>query len=188
MAQTELLKHAVDALDRLGIPSMLTGSLASSLQGQPRATHDIDLVIDLSPDRIDALLQAFPPPDFYLSRTAMEDAVHTCGMFNVLNLNDGDKIDFWMLTDESFDQSRFSRRVRYKVDGVDVAVSSPEDTILMKLKWSQAAGSSQIQYRDALNIYQLHLGALDIPYIEVWTRTLGLVHLWKRLQTESPPQ
>jgi predicted nucleotidyltransferase len=46
MSQQALLRRVVRALDGAGVPHMLTGSLASSLQGEPRATHDIDLVID----------------------------------------------------------------------------------------------------------------------------------------------
>jgi len=45
MSQQELLKLVIARLDEAGIEYMLTGSLASSLQGEPRATHDIDLVI-----------------------------------------------------------------------------------------------------------------------------------------------
>lgn len=49
MSQQALLKRIVEALDGAGIPYFLTGSLASSLQGEPRASHDIDLVIDIAP-------------------------------------------------------------------------------------------------------------------------------------------
>ncbi len=188
MAQTELLKHAIDALDHLGVASMLTGSLASSLQGQPRATHDIDLVIDLPPERIDALLEEFPPPDYYLSRAAIEEALRDRSLFNVLDLREGDKIDFWMLTDEPFDRSRFARRQRYNIDGVDVAVSSPEDTILMKLKWSQAAEGSRLQFGDAQHIYELHRGVLDTQYLETWIQALGLTEIWNRLQAADSAQ
>ena len=48
MPQQALLKRIVEALDGAGSPYMLTGSLASSLQGEPRASHDIDLVISES--------------------------------------------------------------------------------------------------------------------------------------------
>ena len=45
MSQPELLKRVVQALDAAGIDYMVTGSIVSSLQGEPRATHDIDIVI-----------------------------------------------------------------------------------------------------------------------------------------------
>jgi hypothetical protein len=48
MSQRALLKRVVKALGAAGIPYMVTGSLASSLQGEPRATHGIDLVIEIA--------------------------------------------------------------------------------------------------------------------------------------------
>jgi len=45
MLQSELLKHAIQVLNQLGIEYMVTGSIASSLQREPRSTHDIDIVV-----------------------------------------------------------------------------------------------------------------------------------------------
>jgi hypothetical protein len=39
MSQQELLKKAIQALDQAGIQYMITGSVVSSLQGEPRSTH-----------------------------------------------------------------------------------------------------------------------------------------------------
>ncbi len=41
MSQQELLKRVITALKNTSIQYMLTGSLVSSLQGEPRLTHDI---------------------------------------------------------------------------------------------------------------------------------------------------
>ena len=99
---------------------MVTGSVASSLQGEPRSTHDIDLVVVLHRSTIQQLIDAFPPPDFYLSETSILNAIDTGGMFNIIDTNEGDKIDFWMLTDEPFDQSRFSRKYTEDVMGFSI--------------------------------------------------------------------
>lgn len=64
MPQQELLKQVVQTLDLLDIDYMVTGSIASSMQGEPRLTHDIDLVVHLSAAQVPQLLQAFPQPDF----------------------------------------------------------------------------------------------------------------------------
>src|SRR4051794_23995872 len=109
MSQQELLTRVVQTLDGLGIDYMVTGSVVSSLQGEPRSTHDIDLVVLLPPAQVEALFQAFGAPDFYLSRDAILDAIRSHGMFNLLSLAEGEKVDFWMLTDDPFDRSRFGR-------------------------------------------------------------------------------
>jgi hypothetical protein len=44
--EEDALATVVATLRRLSIPFMLTGSVASSDHGHPRATHDADLVID----------------------------------------------------------------------------------------------------------------------------------------------
>ena len=59
MSQQELLSKLVDFLDQARIPYMLTGSIASSLHGEPRSTHDVDVVVVLDPESITKLLGAF---------------------------------------------------------------------------------------------------------------------------------
>ncbi len=44
MSQQKLLKKVLSVLNQAGIQYMLTGSIVSSLQGEPRSTHDIDVV------------------------------------------------------------------------------------------------------------------------------------------------
>ena len=45
MNQKDFLGRLVAKLEGAGIPYMISGSLGSSLHGEPRATNDIDLVI-----------------------------------------------------------------------------------------------------------------------------------------------
>ncbi|MFQ5456737.1 MAG: nucleotidyltransferase domain-containing protein [Nitrospirota bacterium] len=63
----ELLKRVIQTLEDTGIQYMITGSIASSLQGEPRSTHDIDLVIAIEKRAADKLADAFSEPDFYLA-------------------------------------------------------------------------------------------------------------------------
>lgn len=187
MSQQSLLTHVLEALDRAGIRYMVTGSTASSIQGEPRSTHDIDLVVELEESAVDTLARSFPEPDFYLSREAMQDAIEARSMFNVLDLTSGDKVDFWMLTDEPFDRSRFGRRQRVALFGMQVAISSPEDTILAKLRWSQLSGGSERQERDALAVYELQFVRLDQDYLDEWADRLGVTSRLENLRTDAEP-
>ena len=45
MSQQELLKRVIQALNQVEIQDMITGSVVSSLQDEPRSTHDINMVI-----------------------------------------------------------------------------------------------------------------------------------------------
>lgn len=40
----------VDVFDKLNVPYLVGGSLASSLHGIPRATQDVDIIADLKLD------------------------------------------------------------------------------------------------------------------------------------------
>jgi hypothetical protein len=187
MSQQELLKRVIQVLTTLGIDYMVTGSVASSIQGEPRSTHDIDLVVDLTPQAGSQLAQAFPPPDFYLPQDAIGDAFRQRSMFNLLCVISGDKVDFWLLTDEPFDRSRFQRKRAEDVLGMRLYVSTPEDTILAKLRWAQLSGGSEKQFTDALRVLEVHRGKLDQDYLNRWARTLAVEDLWQQLQADAEP-
>jgi len=133
VSEQSLLRRVVEALDATGIGYLLSGSLASSLQGEPRATHDIDLVVDIRPADISCLVGALAGPGVYLDDHAVAEAVGHRSMFNLLDSTSGDKVDFWLLKDEAFDRERFARRLEVEAMGMRLKVSTPEDTILMKL-------------------------------------------------------
>ena len=178
MSQQELLKEVVQALDRIGCPYMITGSVVSSLQGEPRSTHDIDLVVSIRPDQVGQLVEAFPAPRFYLDESAVRDAIRGHEMFNLIDSREGSKVDFWMLTDDPYDQSRFSRKYEEEFDCLKIQVSSPEDTILAKLILAKLSGGSEKQFMDALRIYEIQFEKLDKGYMEYWARELGIEKLF----------
>ncbi len=185
MSQQELLKKVVWTLEQLEIGYMVTGSIASSLQGEPRSTHDIDIVINLPRSKAHALAAAFPPPIYYLDEEAVAEAIAGRAMVNLIDTASGDKVDFWMLTEDPFDHSRFARRYYEEILGLKIAVSTPEDTILMKLRWSLLSGGSEKQFIDAVRVYEVQYGKLDLDYLREWALKLGLERDMERLQNEA---
>ena len=190
MSQPELLKLVGEQLDAAGIEYMVSGSIASSLQGEPRATHDIDIVVAVRAPASEAaarLKGSFPEPTFYLDERAVREAIETRGMFNLIDTRDGDKVDFWLLTDDSFDRARFERRYVEIFEGARVPVSRPEDTILMKLRWAAVLGGSEKQFTDALRVYEVQHGQLDEPYLDRWAATLDVRDAMTRLRAAARP-
>lgn len=185
MSQQELLKKVIQVLEQAGIQYMITGSVVSSLQGEPRSTHDIDMVIAIQKLAAKRLVKAFPPPGFYLDEDSIIEAINRQSMFNLIDVNAGDKVDFWILTNEPFDQSRFVRKISEDFMGLKMLVSSPEDTILAKLRWAKLSGGSEKQFTDALRVYEVQYGKLDINYLEQWAKKLNVESLWKRLVSKA---
>ncbi len=187
MSQQELLSRVIGVLDGAGIDYMMTGSLVSSLQGNPRATHDIDLVVALTLTGATAIIGEFPPPRYYLDELSVRQAIARRDMFNLLDADTGDKVDFWLLTDDEFDQNRFARKVVENVKGLQIKMSRPEDTILMKLKWSAQSGGSEKQFQDVRSVYELQFSSLDQTYLDAWAEKLGVSELLARVRQQAKP-
>lgn len=188
MSQQELLRTIISVLDAAGVEYMVTGSFVSSLQGEPRASHDIDVVVSLTTRGAEALLAAFRPPDYYLDRFSIESALSSTEafrQFNLLDVAQGNKVDFWLLSDQPFDQSRFARRYLDDLNGVLAKVSRPEDTILMKLSWAQMSGGSEKQLGDAVRVFEVQFGKLDVEYLDQWVKRLGLQSMWDEVKVRA---
>ncbi len=159
---------------------MVTGSIASSIHGEPRLTHDVDIVIQLFAGEANRLSRLFSETRYYLDEEAIELALQTESMCNLIDVETSDKVDFYILKSEPFDQMRFARR-RTASPKIPFDVSTPEDTILMKLKWARAAGGSEKQLRDALRIYEVQGTALDVEHLRRWAERLSVEDLLDRI-------
>lgn len=187
MLQPKLLAKVISLLDENNIDYMITGSLVSSIQGEPRTTHDIDLLINVTPDIIVKMEAAFPPPQYYFSAEAIKEAIRDKSIFNLIDTSEGDKVDFWILTTDHFDRSRFKRKYEENLFGMRLKVSTPEDTILAKLRWAKLSGGSEKQFNDALRVYEVQFHKLDLTYLKEWAHQLGVFELWSELKLKANP-
>ncbi|TET53325.1 MAG: hypothetical protein E3J54_04450 [Actinobacteria bacterium] len=187
MSQSELLRKVIQALNKEGIQYMITGSFASSMQGEPRLTHDIDLVVALKKKSVDNLVKAFSSEEYYFDKQSAINAINEQDMFNLIRVNEGDKVDFWLLTDEPFDQSRFERRISDEFMSLKLQVSSPEDTILAKLKWAKKSNGSEKQFTDALRVYEVQFEKLDNSYMQHWAKKLDIEKELLRVINSAEP-
>ena len=185
MSQQELLRKVVETLVKANIDYMVTGSIASSLQGEPRSSIDIDFIIDIKKPSVKKLINAFPAPEYYLDEESIIDAMSKKSMFNLINVVRGEKVDFWLLTADPFDKSRFFRRYEEVYMGAKVYVSSPEDTILAKLHWAKLSGGSNKQFIDALGVYEVQYAKLDQNYLENWAEELDVQSYLKEIEKQA---
>ncbi|MEZ0607562.1 hypothetical protein ACAW74_03550 [Fibrella sp. WM1] len=188
MSQSELLIYILSLLTDLNIPYMVTGSVVSSIQGDPRSTHDIDVVVMLEKAAVQSFSAAIPKDVFYLNEHSVLEAVERKHMFNLLEGATGNKVDFWLLTEDPFDVSRFSRRRNAAIFGLtNFYVSAPEDTILSKLRWAKLAGGSEKQLTDAIRVFEMQFDQLDMTYLRQWVEQLHLQEQWQQLIERAAP-
>jgi len=156
IGQEQLLKEISSLLEKAHIPYMITGALSVIFYGRPRASHDIDFVIEAKKKNVKNITKALSQlsDEFLLDlqdiKNAIEENFHS---FNILHLPTMLKLDFWLLKDEPFDRARFKRRKTMKILGQTMTFASPEDTILIKLLWYKDSNLEK-HLIDAAFVYQ----------------------------------
>lgn len=180
------LLQAVAILDRLGIPYVVGGSIASAARGEPRSTQDADLLIDLPPEKADALAKALAP-DFHLARPAVRDAAGRRGSFNAIHEATADKIDFFVLDpSDPIARGQMARRSLCRIGKYDFHICSAEDIVLRKLDWHRRAkGASDRQWRDILGVLKVQKTRLDLGYLRTRAEEARLAKPLRRALSEA---
>lgn len=166
------------AFEACGIQYFLGGSLASSFQGEPRATNDIDFLVDLQEDDIDPLTAALGS-DYEIDPEALRAAVRERRSWNIIYLPSVTKIELFIKGSSPFDNIEFERRRPIEIrDGSTIFIKSPEDTVLRKLIWyREGGGLSDRQWRDITSVLRSSHAHLDQSYLDSWAQQLGLGEL-----------
>jgi hypothetical protein len=184
----EVVERLIDVLDRLGIIYAIGGSLASSAYGKARFTQDADITVQPF-SRVADEFYGLVKDEFYLSDEAMHEALRTHGSFNVIHFETSIKIDLFVQGPGQFEQRLLARRRKAKLSDTgsrDLDVVSPEDIILLKLRWfDMTGGASQRQWDDVLGVLAVQGDALDFEYLTASARELGLEELLNRARGEA---
>jgi hypothetical protein len=180
----EFLRRITAALDLNGIPYMLTGSLASSMYGIPRATNDIDIVIAPSREQLLAVVQLFQRLGLTVASEAAVAALRNKTDFNVIDFSNGWKVDLILRKDRPFSITEFDRRETYDVEDIRLTLAQPEDVLIAKLEWAKS-GNSERQLDDAAGILRMQAEKLDRTYIEHWVEALELNDQWDAVRVRA---
>jgi len=176
------------ALDSLGIAYSIGGSLAGSFAGEPRATLDIDMVIDLDDAGVSALVRALES-EFYIDEQALRRAVRERSSANAIHQPTSVKVDFFVAGGTPLDLDLLRRRIPVTVvegDTQRLWVHSPEDILLQKLRWfRRGSGASDRQWRDVLGIVRTQGARLDRQYLKTGSARLGVTDLLERVLGEA---
>lgn len=168
-------------LDSLSVPWIVGGSLASSLQGVPRSTQDVDLVAALLPSHVGPLVFALEGV-FHLSESAIIDAIRRRACFNLIHLETLLKVDVFVPKGDPLGRLQLARR-RYMTldDGARLPLSSPEDVILQKLDWYRRGGAvAERQWRDIAGVLLVSGPQLDLAYLRETAAEAGIGDLLER--------
>lgn len=167
-------------LSELRVPYFVTGSLASSLHGIPRTTHDADVIALLDERHVEPLSRRLEA-DFYLEEERLRSAVRTHRSCNAIHWPSSTKVDLYVAESSRRLIEALARLCWVEIENTPVPFSSAEESILSKLVWYRDGGQqANQQWRDVLGILQVSGKRLDLPFLERWVSNLELEELWER--------
>jgi hypothetical protein len=143
MDMLDFYVRVVKALDEIGAPYMIVGAFGGTIFGITRATHDIDIIVDLREKDFKALSQKFTLPRYYADPEMIKNSVEMGIMFNIIDASEGLKADLVPLKREPEYQLAFNRRIRETFtdendEPFEAWVAQPTDIIIGKLQaWNE---------------------------------------------------
>jgi hypothetical protein len=181
MVPYELLERVVGIFERLGIPYLVTGSVAAMAYGEPRFTNDIDIVAAIAEQQIPPLVAAFPAEDYYISPEMIRVAIREQSQFNIIHPASGLKVDVIIRRDTPFDRSRFQRTRRiHPAPSYEADFATPEDVIIKKMEYYREGGSEK-HLRDITGMLVTSGNEIDRDYIRQWAEKLNLNEIWRAI-------
>jgi hypothetical protein len=180
------LKLVIEALNAAGVEYLIGGALAEWAWGEPRATQDLDLVVNIPIKSVNKLSKELEKRDMLIPAEIILDNIledRADIPINAIHMYSGLKADLYPVREgDELRQSAFQRRqqVDYGPPIGKVYIHSPEDLILYKLMYFGLSQQSK-HSREIAAILRAKDNELDLDYIERWATRLGLNSLWKEM-------
>ena len=168
MKLQEAVSQLIAAMNEAGLDYMLVGSFSSMYYSFPRSTTDADFVIGTSEWDTSALADRLGNAFKFDSQLSFELIGETVKK-EIQIVGTPFRIELLELTDQAFDQSRFARRRRVSLGGMEVWIPTAEDVILQKLIWSRPRDLD-----DVIGVIAVNHNNLDTAYLQKWADQLGL--------------
>jgi len=161
---------------------MITGSVASMIYGEPRLTHDIDLVIELDRDDAEKFADTFPIEDFYCPPSeviAVEAGRSHRGHFNLIHHETGFKADIYLSGKEKLHQWALNNIKSIDMDSEIFPLAPVEYIILRKLEYYREGGSEK-HLRDIAGILSVSSDRIDFHQLSEKICAYSLEKEWEK--------
>jgi len=194
-ADLSLFLNILKTFERLNAPYMIIGAFAGTFYGINRVTYDIDIVVDLSEEHIQALSDSYPLPRFYADPEMIRNSINMGIMFNIIDTDRGEKADLVPLNGTLEYRPAFERRVRQTVEmfeeePFEVWIAKPDDIVHGKLMaWTE--GRSRKHETDIFDMLLHHYlrkeTILNISVIDKYAEKLGedTRQLWEDIKSDA---
>ena len=173
MTSEEATIAAIRTLNSFSVPFMIVGSLSSNYYGVARATHDADFVVELGDVSLTQIASKLGP-DLRLDPQITFESVTGTTRYRFELTGQDYTIEVFLLSGDAHDRQRFERRVRTDMYGEAVYIPTPEDVIVMKLRWYSIARRRKDR-DDIVNMLIVQRDRIDLAYIRSWAEQHGSI-------------
>ena len=180
MQEANLFLIFLDRLNKGSLSYMVTGSAASIIYGEPRMTHDIDLVLELHVENVPNFINLFPPAEFYCPPQDViktEITRETRGHFNIIHHETGFKADIYPVGQDELHDWAMVRRQKVKIGRSNISIAPPEYVIIRKLQYYKEGGSTK-HLRDINRMFEISGESIDKPALEQMIVKYDLLDEW----------
>ena len=184
----EVTLKVTGVFEKLGVPYLIGGSLASTLHGMVRTTQDSDIIAEMRPEHLQPFVLALQD-EFYIDDEMIAESIQHNSSFNIIHRETMFKVDVFIPRPRPFLQAQLDRAQRQTFSfetEISAKFASPEDTILSKLEWYRMGGEvSDRQWRDIMGVLKTRAGELDLEYLRKWAAELHVSDLLERALKKS---
>lgn len=181
MPQANLFLIFLKRLNQGNFPYMVTGSVASIIYGEPRMTHDIDLVLELNFTDTERFVTLFPLTEFYCPPAEViktEISRETDGHFNIIHHETGFKADIYVTGKDQLHNWAMQNRNNIKIENTDIYIAPPEYVIVRKLQYYKQ-GQSDKHLRDIKKMLEISSENINKNILEQMIKKYDLTKQWK---------
>ncbi len=181
MQEVNLFGIFTDILNDIHIQYFVTGSVAAIVYGEPRLTHDVDVVIHINENDIAKFTSAFNAASFYcppeeVLRAELKRSVR--GHFNLIHHATGFKADIFLAGKEDLQWWAMNNIQKIELSGKVICVAPPEYVIIKKLEYYKE-GKSQKHLSDIEGILSNSRENINFEFLTRTIRELGLEDVGK---------
>lgn len=166
MEADDLMLTVVDVLIREQVPYLLVGSFSSNYWGIPRSTKDVDLVVELGGQPVQAITKHLDVRFQLQPQMSFESVTGT--QRHILDIAGTQfQVELFRLSNDPHDRERFARRVNVPWSGRRVALPTAEDVIVTKLRWLSHLRRNK-DWDDVQQVMSVQRDQLDWSYLQKW--------------------
>ena len=165
------------------IDYIVTGSIASIIYGNPRLTHDIDIVLSIEKKKTENFLECFNKELFYVPpinifKIELNREVH--GHVNIIHLESGFKADIYFLDSSKLQQWAIENYFEINFLDLIIRLAPIEYVIIQKMLFYKES-NLQKHILDIQGILEHSRDKINFEVLNYYINNYNLQEIWQKI-------